>query len=90
MLAENQVGRYGIDSDRLCAFPSDAVERRTLGGTRILGSKTVAYMTSDHLGTTVVPGPYYLPGPGYGFGLGFAARRDAGGSPFAGSPGEYN
>jgi CubicO group peptidase (beta-lactamase class C family) len=62
----------------------------TLDGERIVGPKTVAYMTSDHLGSAVMPGPYYLPGPGYGFGLGFAVRRDAGVSPVAGSPGEYN
>ncbi|HEX9490021.1 MAG TPA: serine hydrolase, partial [Stellaceae bacterium] len=36
------------------------------------------------------PGPYYLPGAGYGFGLGFAVRRDAGVSPVNSSPGEYN
>ncbi len=62
----------------------------TLDGQRILGPKTIAYMTSDHLGSTVMPGPYYLPGPGYGFGLGFAVRRDPGVSPVNGSPGEYN
>jgi CubicO group peptidase (beta-lactamase class C family) len=62
----------------------------TLDGQRILGPKTVAYMTADHLGSAVVPGPYYLPGPGYGFGLGFAVRRDVGVSPVNGSPGEYN
>ena len=62
----------------------------TLDGEQILGPKTVAYMTSDHLGSAVVPGPYFLPGPGYGFGLGFAVRRDAGVSPVNGSPGEYN
>jgi CubicO group peptidase (beta-lactamase class C family) len=62
----------------------------TLDGERILGPKTVAYMTSDHLGKAVMPGPYYLPGPGYGFGLGFAVRRDPGVSPVNGSPGEYN
>jgi len=62
----------------------------TLDGQRILGPKTVAYMTADHLGSAVVPGPYYLPGPGYGFGLGFAVRRDVGISPVNGSPGEYN
>jgi len=28
-----------------------------LDGKRLLGPKTVAYMTSDHLGTAVVPGP---------------------------------
>jgi CubicO group peptidase (beta-lactamase class C family) len=46
----------------------------TLDGKRILGPKTVAYMTTDHLAGVAVPGPYYLPGPGYGFGLGFAVR----------------
>jgi CubicO group peptidase (beta-lactamase class C family) len=62
----------------------------TLDGKRILGPKTVAYMTSDHLGSTIVPGPYYLPGPGYGFGLGFAVRRDAGVGTANSSVGEYN
>jgi CubicO group peptidase (beta-lactamase class C family) len=62
----------------------------TLDGQRILGPKTIEYMTSDHLGSAAVPGPYYLPGPGYGFGLGFAVRRDASVSPVNGSPGDYN
>jgi CubicO group peptidase (beta-lactamase class C family) len=62
----------------------------TLDGKRILGPKTVAFMTSDHLGSAIVPGPYYLPGPGYGFGLGFAVRRDAGVGTANSSVGEYN
>ncbi len=62
----------------------------TLDGRRILGPKTIAYMTSDHLGTAIDQGPLYLPGPGFGFGLGFAVRKDAGVSPFAGTVGEYN
>jgi len=62
----------------------------TLDGKRILGPKTVAYMTADHVGTAISPGPLYLPGPGFGFGLGFAVRKDAGVSAFAGSVGEYN
>jgi CubicO group peptidase (beta-lactamase class C family) len=62
----------------------------TLDGKRILGPRTVAYMTADHLGAGAVPGPYYLPGPGYGFGLGFAVRRDAGVAAANGSVGEYN
>jgi CubicO group peptidase (beta-lactamase class C family) len=60
----------------------------TLDGKRYLSPKTIAFMTSDQL-EGVVPGPYYLPGPGYGFGLGFAVRRTAGGAPFPGSVGDY-
>jgi CubicO group peptidase (beta-lactamase class C family) len=60
----------------------------TLNGKRYLSAKTVAYMTADHL-EGIVPGPYYLPGRGYGFGLGFAVRTTAGGAPFAGSVGDY-
>jgi CubicO group peptidase (beta-lactamase class C family) len=62
----------------------------TLDGRRIVSPKTVAYMTADHLGTTIVPGPYYLPGAGFGFGLGFGVRKDAGIANVAGSVGEYN
>jgi CubicO group peptidase (beta-lactamase class C family) len=62
----------------------------TLDGKRYLSPRTVAYMTSDHMGTSVVPGPYYLPGAGFGFGLGFAVRTAAGVSPYAGSVGEFN
>ena len=62
----------------------------TLSGKRILGPKTVAFMTADHLSASIAPGPLYLPGPGFGFGLGFAVRKDAGVSPLAGSVGEYN
>jgi CubicO group peptidase (beta-lactamase class C family) len=58
----------------------------TLDDKRILGPKTVAYMTSDHLGNAVVNSP----GPGVGFGLGFAVRRDTGVSAFNGSPGDYS
>lgn len=46
-------------------------------------------MTSDQLGDGIVPGPLYLPGPGYGFGLGFAVRRTTGVAPDAGSAGDY-
>ncbi len=60
-----------------------------LDGHRILSPATVAFMTSDHLGQ-IGPGPTtYLPGPGYGFGLGFAVRRQAGVATYAGSPGDY-
>jgi len=58
-------------------------------GKRFLSPKTVAFMTSDHVGDGIVPGPYYLPGPGYGFGLGFAVRRTAGVAADEGSAGDY-
>jgi CubicO group peptidase (beta-lactamase class C family) len=60
-----------------------------VAGKRFLSPKTVAFMTSDHVGDGIVPGPYYLPGPGYGFGLGFAVRRTAGVAPDEGSVGDY-
>ena len=62
----------------------------TLDGRRLVSPKTVAYMTADHVGTAIAPGPYYLPGAGFGFGLGFGVRKDAGVSNVAGSVGEYN
>ena len=60
-----------------------------LDGKRLLGPKTVAFMTSDQLSDSMRSGPYYLPGPGYGFGLGFAVRRDLGGPGYNGSVGDY-
>lgn len=62
----------------------------TLDGKRYLGPKTIAYMTSDHMGDVVRRGPYDLLGPGYKFGLGFAVRTDAGLAPYAGSPGDFH
>jgi CubicO group peptidase (beta-lactamase class C family) len=64
----------------------------SLDGKRYLSPKTVAFMAANHVGlaANVLPGPYYLPGPGFGFGLGFAVRTEAGVSPFEGSIGEMN
>jgi CubicO group peptidase (beta-lactamase class C family) len=62
----------------------------TLEGKRYLGAKTVGYMTSDHTAGVITPGPYYLPGPGYGFGLGFAVRKENGVATTPGSVGDYN
>jgi CubicO group peptidase (beta-lactamase class C family) len=61
-----------------------------LEGKRIVSPKTVAYMASDHLEASIAPGPLYLPGAGFGFGLGFAVRRDAGVASVPGSVGEFN
>jgi len=69
-----------------------------LDGTRILAPMTVALMASDHLppgcnyGDTARPRFGALapvPEMGYGFGLGFAVRTDAGRCPLPGSVGEY-
>ena len=75
-----------MDYARFCQM---MLARGSLEGTRILGRKTVEYMTSDHLGDISRAGTAYLPGPGYGFGLGFAVRTGAGESPWPGSVGEF-
>jgi CubicO group peptidase (beta-lactamase class C family) len=67
-----------------------------LGGARLIGPKTLALMTSNHL-----PGGLDLPGMsrslfseatynGIGFGLGFAVTMDPAQTLIAGSPGEFN
>ncbi|MGA2817265.1 MAG: serine hydrolase domain-containing protein [Xanthobacteraceae bacterium] len=60
-----------------------------LGSIRILGRKTVAFMTADHLGPNVRIPPTTLLPPGHRFGLGFAVRREVGLAPTPGTPGEY-
>jgi CubicO group peptidase (beta-lactamase class C family) len=61
-----------------------------LEGARILGPRTIAFMTSDHvLGSGIERGGNWIPGNGYGFGLGFAVRRDTGESTWPGSVGEF-
>ncbi|MGA3086761.1 MAG: serine hydrolase domain-containing protein [Thermodesulfobacteriota bacterium] len=57
----------------------------SLDGVRILGPKTVAYMTSDHLGS--IPGFWF---PGISYGLGFGVRMTPGVAFVAGSVGTYN
>ena len=61
----------------------------TLDGKRYLGPRTIAYMTSDHMGDVVRRGPYDLLGPGVKFGLGFGVRTEPGVTPYAGSVGDY-
>jgi CubicO group peptidase (beta-lactamase class C family) len=60
-----------------------------LDGHRILGPRTVAYMTADQLGSAIATTPLYLPGPGNGFGLGFAVRRTTGEAAFPAEAGTY-
>jgi len=82
-------GMVGTVAD-YARFATMLMNGGTLDGKRYIGPKTLAFMTSDHMASTIVPGPYYLPGSGYTFGLGFGVRRDAGMVPTAGSVGEYN
>ena len=56
-------------------------------GVRLLGSRTVDYMTCDHLGD--IPGNPSLIEPGEGFGLGFAVRTALGVTPVPGSVGTF-
>jgi len=56
-----------------------------LDGARILGRKTVKLMTVNHIGDM----PAWLPGPGYGFGLGYRVLTDVGQAAVPSSVGEY-
>jgi len=60
-----------------------------LGGVRLLGPRTVDFMTADHLGSIPGNDPSLLP-PGHGFGLGFAVRTSAGEAPMPGSVGTFH
>jgi CubicO group peptidase (beta-lactamase class C family) len=58
-----------------------------LDGARLLGSRTLASMMSDHLAPGMpINGDLMM--PGYGFGLGFAVRRATGLAPVPGSAGD--
>jgi CubicO group peptidase (beta-lactamase class C family) len=58
-----------------------------LDGVRLLGRGTVAHMTADHVGDMRVALPTLA--RGYGFGLGFAVRKETGQNWVPGSAGEY-
>ena len=62
-----------------------------LDGVRLLSRKTLRYMASDHLVELPLAkaGPSYLPGAGYGFGLGFGVRTAEGGAFMPGSVGDF-
>ena len=72
-------------------FAQMLLDKGKLGGARILSKKTIEYMTADHLTpdisnriTATVPTM-----SGFGFGLGFAVRRQDGVAGFIGTEGEY-
>jgi CubicO group peptidase (beta-lactamase class C family) len=61
--------------------------RGSLAGTRLVSRKTIEWMTADHLGGIPAQGDLLM--PGYGFGLGFSVRLQAGLAPLPGSVGQY-
>lgn len=72
-------------------FAQMLLNRGKLDDVRILGAKTVEYMTADHLGPGVAN---YIARTdptreGYGFGLTMAVRRSTGGPGIMGSPGDF-
>jgi CubicO group peptidase (beta-lactamase class C family) len=74
-------------------FAQMLLDGGALDGTRILGRKTVEYMSADHLGPGVnVEKLHNFPVEhidGYGFGLGVAVRRVPGVAGIMGSPGDF-
>jgi CubicO group peptidase (beta-lactamase class C family) len=74
-------------------FAQMLLDGGTLDGTRVLGRKTVEYVTADHLGPGVnVERLHNFPVEhidGYGFGLGVAVRRVPGVAGIMGSPGDF-
>jgi CubicO group peptidase (beta-lactamase class C family) len=90
---KHEMGGQGMQSTALdyARFLQMLLNGGAFEGKRVLSPETVAFMTADHLGSAIGPGAsWYIPGPGYGFGLGFAVRRAAGEAVFAGSVGNYN
>lgn len=91
-----EAGGQGLTSTAMdyARFLQMMLNRGTLDGTRILGSKTVDLMTMDHVGQAIDHGLFFLPGQSHGFGLGFAVRTPGPRAPAAlnpmdGSVGEY-
>ena len=84
-------GMVGTAGDYL-RFCTMLLNGGALGDVRILGTKTVAYMTADHLGDRRRDNSTgrYLLGAGHGFGLGFSVRLTAGDSDMPGSVGDYS
>lgn len=86
-------GGGGLASTALdyARFLQFMVNQGALDGVRLLGPRTVAYMTADHLGDIPVHSSAsraLLPA-GHGFGLGFAVRKTRGVDTVPGSVGSY-
>jgi CubicO group peptidase (beta-lactamase class C family) len=83
-------GGGGLASTTLdyARFSQMLLANGTLDGVRLLGRKTLEYMTADHLNG--LPGTFDLLVPGYGFGLGFTVRLYTGVAQTPGSMGQYS
>jgi CubicO group peptidase (beta-lactamase class C family) len=83
--AKYESGGGGLTStmEDYLRFTSALASGGTLNGKRIIGRKTLEFMTADHTGSR--PGRP----PGFGFGLGFEVRTALGDSAQPGSVGEY-
>ena len=79
-------GLFGTATDYV-RFLSMLGNGGSLGGERLVSRKTIEWMTADHLGATPAYNDLLI--PGYGFGLGFAVRKQAGMGPQPGSVGQY-
>jgi len=83
-------GLFSTCSDYMI-FSQMLLNKGEYNGIRLLGSKTVDLMTSNHIVDEIMPTDDFF-GPllsGYGFGLGFAVMRDNIQSHIIGSIGEY-
>ncbi|MED5621920.1 serine hydrolase domain-containing protein [Ideonella sp. BN130291] len=79
-------GLYSTAADYL-RFAQMLLDGGQLNGVRILGRKTVALMTADHLKHLADPHPFGA--PGQGFGLGVRVLNDPGDGFTLGSPGAF-
>jgi CubicO group peptidase (beta-lactamase class C family) len=72
-------------------FANMLLNEGELDGVRLVSRKTLRYMASDHLAELPLArsGLNYLPGAGYGFGLGFAVRTTEGGAFMPGTIGDF-
>lgn len=84
-------GGHGLTSTAgdYLRFVQMLINGGVLDDTRLLGPRIVQYMSANHLNDTISRGGSYIPGAGYGYGLGFATRLETGQSEWPGSVGEF-
>ena len=88
---ESGGGGLASTANDYARFLQFMLNRGELDGVRLLGPRTVDFMTTDHLGDIPVnagASRALLP-LGHGFGLGFAVRTELGVAPVPGSVGTY-